>query len=70
MKTHNTVPDANDEIERKSVETVQWLIDQYSSGQVDAQEYRFGMQVIWQCTTGLIDSKVSEAISNEVNSIK
>jgi hypothetical protein len=57
------VPPLRDEIDRKTLETYQWLIDMSVDGQIAESEVKVGVQAIFGVTAGLVSEKVKDFAS-------
>ena len=60
------VPSERDEIERKTLETCEWLISLKNTKQITPEVYRFGFSVLNQAVSGLIDDDIHQAIWKEM----
>lgn len=56
------VPDIRDEFERKTLETVQWLLALRQSGQMTASELRIAVQTIFSMISGLASKETMELL--------
>lgn len=55
------VPELRDELERKTLETYEWIIEQASSGQMSEPEVKTSMQAVFGVTAGLVSREITEA---------
>lgn len=63
----NGVPGEREEVERKTLDTLQWLVDMKKDKQIDQSQYQFGMTVISQVAGGLISEEIIQAVWDEAN---
>lgn len=62
----NEVPLIEDELNRKTCEAIQWLLDAKHNGMGD-NTYKFGLKVINITTSGLVDEEITKGIWSELN---
>lgn len=55
------LPTIREELERKTLETYDWLMQRSSTGQFGSSEVRVALQTIFNITSGLIDREITDA---------
>lgn len=55
------LPKLKEELDRKVLETYQWVIEQAGSGQMTEPEVKVAMQTVFSVTAGLIDGDIQAA---------
>lgn len=58
------VPSIKDELTRKSVETIDWIVNQNQSGQMSDAQAVVAMQTVFSVASGLVGSEVNELIAD------
>lgn len=68
MKTAHPVSDVSvaEELERKTIETLERLNDKYENGLISSEAYQIGLKTVDWVTRGLIEDEVSHVIDNTV----
>ena len=59
---HWKIASIKEDLERKSLETLEWLINRFSDGQIGTGELRIGLQTVFNLTSGLVGPDVYEVI--------
>ncbi len=65
-----STPTLKEELDRKSVESLQWLMSQHQSGDITDQEYIVALDTFNMITLGLIDKVVSNAVTQESATVR
>ena len=63
-------PTLKEELDRKSVETIQWLMLSKEDKSITAKQYALCLDVVNMITLGLIDKDVSEAVTLEAHTTR
>ena len=56
-------PTLLEEINRKSFETLEFLVLRYQRGQIDKQEFQFGLDILFMAVSGLVSNEFFELIT-------
>lgn len=59
---HWKIATTKEDLERKSLETLEWLIDRATTGQITTGELRIALQTVFNLTSGLVGQHVYEVI--------
>lgn len=65
-----TTPTLKEELDRKSVESLQWLMSQHESGDITPREYVVALDTFNMITLGLIDKAISNAVTQESATVR
>lgn len=63
MSTDTNSPTPREELQRKTVEHLQWLEEHRVAGSLDADYISAAAATVWAVTTGLIDSDISHLVA-------
>jgi len=66
----NHIPDVAEEIQRKSIESIQDLLSLRQQSRIGDPELMVGLRAIWNCVSGLCESQTMDLLSNLMNSVK
>lgn len=59
----NAVPELRDELERKTVETLDWIVQQHATGQMSMPQAKVACQSVFNVASGLVSGDVMSAIT-------
>ena len=59
-------PTIREEVERKSVDTAIWLMEQHQNGAITDEQFYIGQQVLFMAISGLVGREVFELISTDM----
>lgn len=58
------VPQLKDELERKSIETLDWIVQQSLAGQMADSEVKVALQTVFSLVSGLVSNDITAAIGS------
>lgn len=63
MTDASGVPNLRDELNRKSFDTVEWLIDSARAGKLSEAQFSTGVDAVFMCVNGLVDDQMLEIVT-------
>lgn len=60
MTIASTIPTVTDELNRKTVDAMLWLIEQRDSGKITEDEFYLGAEMAFMIVNGLVDRDIAE----------
>lgn len=64
------IPDPRDELNRKTLDTLQWLINRHADKQISDKAFVFGLAVVDMNTCGLVDNDISKVLWATVKEVR
>lgn len=61
------VPELADELNRKTIESIEYLVDAHSIGQISDDAYQSGLRTVNRITRGLVDRDINQALDQEID---
>ena len=59
----NAVPNLQDELDRKTLETVSWLVSSFAIGNISVSQFSTGLDAVFMATGGLVNDGLFRTIT-------
>lgn len=64
------VPELKDELERKTAETLEWIVQRNDSGQFTERDVYVALQTVFSAVSGLVSKEFTDEIGVIMNNAK
>lgn len=64
------IPELKDELERKTCETLEWIVQRHDSSQFSERDVYVALQTVFSIVSGLVSKEFTDEIGMIMNSVK